>query len=91
MMGTGRIHRVRWIGVLTVLTVAGFLLASTIFFGLNPHARFQAQSLVQTVGSMQVGVTTLEDTRLLLKQYQASTLSDLAPPWRAERVEWMDT
>jgi hypothetical protein len=76
MMGIGRIRRVRWVGVLVLLTVAGFLLPWAILFGLNLHARFQAQSLVEAVGSMRVGVTTLEDTRLLLKQYRASTLSD---------------
>jgi hypothetical protein len=76
MMSIGRIRRVRWVGVLVLLTVVGFFLAWSILFGLNLHARFQAQSLVGVVGSMQVGVTTLEETRLLLKQYRASTLSD---------------
>lgn len=74
MMGTGRIHWVRWVGVLIVLTVAGFFLAWAILFGINLHARFQAQSLVEAVRSMQVGVTTLEETRPLLEQYRASTL-----------------
>jgi hypothetical protein len=74
MMGTGRIRWVRWVGVLIVLTVAGFFLAWAILFGINLHARFQAQSLVAAVRSMQVDSTTLEETRPLLERYRASTL-----------------
>jgi hypothetical protein len=74
MMGTGRIRWVRWVGVLIVLTVGGFFLAWAILFGINLHARFQAQSLVAVVRSMQVDSTTLEETRPLLERYRASTL-----------------
>ena len=74
MMGTGRIRWVRWVGVLIVLTVAGFFLAWAILFGINLHARFQAQSLVAAVRSMQVGSTTLEESRPLLERQRASTL-----------------
>jgi hypothetical protein len=74
MMGTGRICWVRWVGVLIVLTIAGFILAWAILFGINLHAGFQAHSLVDAVRSMQVGVTTLEETRPLLERYRASTL-----------------
>ena len=56
------------------LTVAGAFLAWAILFGVNLHARFQAQSLVAAMRSMQVGSTTLEEIRPLLERYRASTL-----------------
>ena len=74
MMGTNRIHWVRWVGGLIILMVTSAFLEWAIFFGINLHSRFQAQSLVEAVRSMQVGVTTLEETRPLLKRYRASTL-----------------
>jgi hypothetical protein len=76
-MGGARICWVRWVGALIVLTVAGVLLAWAILFGISLHARFQAQSLVVAVRSMQVGSTTLEETRPILARYHASTLPAL--------------
>lgn len=65
---------VRWVIVALALTFASAFIAWAILFGGNLHARFQADSLVAAVRSMQVGSTTLEETRPLLERYRASTL-----------------
>ena len=71
-MGTGGILWVRRAGLLILLTVAGLFLAWAVLFGINLHARLQAQSLVVAMRSMQVDSTTLEETRPLLERYHAS-------------------
>jgi hypothetical protein len=73
-MDRDTIRRVRWIVAALALTAAGAVLAWAIIFGINLHARFEAQSLVTAVRSMQVGSTTLEESRPLLERYRASTL-----------------
>lgn len=73
-MDTGILRRVRWLVAALALTVAGAFLAWAIPFGINLHARFRAQSLVTAVRSMQVGSTTLEETRPLLERYRANTI-----------------
>jgi len=73
-MDTGTIRRVRWIVAALVLAAAGAVLAWAIIFGINLHARFEAQSLVTAVRSMQVGSSTLEEFRPLLERYRARTL-----------------
>jgi hypothetical protein len=74
-MDTGTIRRVRWVAAALALTFVGAFLAWAILFGINLRARFQAQSLVAAVRSMQVGSTTLEETRPLLQRYHASPLA----------------
>lgn len=73
-MDTGTIRRVRWVAAALALTAAGTFLAWAILFGINLHARFQAQSVAAAVRSMQVGSTTLEESRPLLERYRASTV-----------------
>jgi hypothetical protein len=73
-MDPGTSRRVRWILATLTLTVAGAFLAWAILFGISLHARFQAQSLVVAVRSMQVGSATLQETRPLLERYRAGTL-----------------
>lgn len=80
MMGTGRVHGVRWVGVLMVLTVAGFFLAWAILFGINLRARYRAQSLVVLVRSMKPGSTVLEDVRPMLQRYGAKNLASTYNP-----------
>lgn len=65
---------VRCIIAALAVTSAGAFITWAILFGVNLHSRFQAQSLVAAVRSMQVGSTTLEETRPLLERYRASTL-----------------
>jgi len=62
-MDTGTIRRVRWVLAVLALTAAGAFLAWAILFGVKLPARFQAQSLAAEVRFMQVGSTTLEETR----------------------------
>jgi hypothetical protein len=73
-MDTGKIRSFRWVIAGLALTVAGAFLAWAILFGINLHARFQAQSLLTAVRSMQVGSTTFEETRPLLERYRAITV-----------------
>ena len=73
-MDTGTIRRVRWVVAALSLMAAGAFLAWAILFGVNLHARFQGQSLAAAVRSMQVGSTTLEETRPLLERYRANTV-----------------
>ena len=67
-------RRIRWVVAAPVLTAAGAFLAWAILLGVNLHARFKAQSLVVAIRSMQVGSTTLEETRPILARYRASAL-----------------
>ena len=65
---------VRWVIAALALTFTSAFIAWTILFGVNLHSRSQAQSLAAAVRSMQVGSTTLEETRPLLGRYNATTL-----------------
>lgn len=65
---------IRWAIATLALTSASAFVAWAILFGVDLHSRFQAQSLVAAVRSMQVGSITLEETRPLLERYHASAL-----------------
>ena len=73
-MGKARIRWARRVGALMALMAGGTFLAWAVLFAINLQARFQAQSLVIAVRSMQVGSTTLEETRPLLARYRANAL-----------------
>ena len=75
-MDTGTIRGVRFALAALALTAAGGFLLWVILFGISLHARFQAQSLIVALRSMQVGSTTLEEARPTLTQYRFSTVPD---------------
>jgi hypothetical protein len=76
MIGVGTVARfVRWSSRLSVLAGVTAFFAWLILFGINLHARSQAQSLLVEVSSLQVGTTTLEQARPILAAHHAETVS----------------
>jgi hypothetical protein len=79
-IGTAMNPRVAWV-VALALPAIGAVLAWTALFGINLHERFQAESLVAAVRSMQVGTSTLEEIRPMLARYR----THVAPPFIANQ------
>jgi hypothetical protein len=66
---------VRWLRMSLVLATAVTFCAWAILFGINLRERFQAQSVLVAIRSMQVGTTTLEQARPILAAHHAETFS----------------
>jgi hypothetical protein len=73
-MGTATKRCFPWVVTLALLAT-GVVLAWTVLFGINLHERFQAESLVAAVHSMQVGTSTLEEVRPMMARYRTHVAS----------------
>jgi hypothetical protein len=73
-MGTATKRCFPWVVTLALLAT-GVVLAWTVLFGINLHGRFQAESLVAAVHSMQVGTSTLEEVRPMMARYRTHVAS----------------